>query len=67
MMDKRVLNTREASLYTGVPVSTLRKYRIEDRGPKWTKPEGRVLYLKTDLDKWLESGSRIPSVRRIEH
>jgi predicted DNA-binding transcriptional regulator AlpA len=67
MTEKRFLNTREASLYTGVPVSTLRKYRMEDRGPKWTKPEGRVLYLKADLDEWLESGSRIPAVRVIGH
>lgn len=62
-MEKRVFNTREASLYTGVPISTLRKYRMEDRGPKWTKPEGRALYFKEDLDTWLESGRRIPDGR----
>lgn len=62
-MEKLRFNTAEAAAYTGVPAATLRKFRMQDRGPKWTKPEGRVLYDVRDLDAWLESGRRIPSVR----
>lgn len=60
---KRLLNTSEAAAYTGIPASTLRKYRYENRGPVYTKPAGRALYDVQDLDAFLESGRRIPSVR----
>lgn len=60
---KRRLSTREASDYTGIPVATLRKFRYENRGPIYTKPAGRALYSVDDLDEWLSSGLRIPSVR----
>jgi hypothetical protein len=56
-------STREASAYTGVPAATLRKFRWEGRGPAYSKPAGRALYHIADLDSWLESGRRVPSVR----
>lgn len=60
---KRYLNTREAAAYTGIPASTLRKYRYENRPPAYTKPAGRALYYVGDLDAFMESGRRIPPVR----
>jgi predicted site-specific integrase-resolvase len=62
-MEKRYLNTEEASEYTGIPVNTLRRWRYEGRAPIYTKPAGRALYDVRDLDKFLESGRRLPSVR----
>jgi Helix-turn-helix domain len=58
---KRYLSTREASAYTGIPANTLRKFRSEGRGPVYTKPAGRALYLVKDLDAFMESGRRIPA------
>lgn len=60
---RRMMGTREASLYTGIPISTLRKFRYENRGPIYTKPEGRALYDVADLDAYLAEGRRVPSVR----
>jgi hypothetical protein len=62
-VSRKYLNTKQASEYTGIPVSTLRKYRHEARGPIYTKPEGRALYDIADLDAFMQSGRRIPSVR----
>lgn len=59
----RGLTTREASAYLGIPISTLRKYRYENRGPIYSKPEGRALYDVRDLDEFIASGLRVPSVR----
>ena len=60
---RKYLNTRQASEYTGIPMSTLRKYRYEARGPIYTKPAGRAMYDIADLDAFMQSGRRIPSVR----
>ena len=65
-MEKRYLNTEEASTYTGIPVSTLRRYRYEGRAPIYTKPAGRALYDVRDLDAFMASGRRIPSKRASE-
>ena len=62
-LNKKRLNTREASLYTGIPIATLRKFRYEDRGPIYSKPAGRALYDVADLDAFIASGLRVPSVR----
>jgi hypothetical protein len=60
---KKYLTAREAATYTGIPESTLRKFRYEGRGPIYCKPAGRALYDIRDLDAFMESGRRIPSVR----
>lgn len=61
-MTKRHLTTKEAAIYTAIPASTLRKFRYEGRGPIYTKPAGRVLYDVADLDAFMDSGRRVPSV-----
>jgi predicted site-specific integrase-resolvase len=63
-IERKWLNTAEASAYTGIPASSLRKYRYEGRGPVYTKPAGRALYNISDLDAFMASGRRVPvSVR----
>jgi len=63
IVEKQRLNTREAAQYTGIPVGTLRRFRSEGRGPIYSKPAGRAIYDKRDLDAFLASGLRLPSVR----
>jgi len=60
---KRWLNTREAAAYTGIPMATLRKFRWEGRPPIYSKPAGRALYDVRELDAFMASGLRVPSVR----
>lgn len=56
----KVMNEKEAAAYIGMSVSFLQKDRTEGRligrtpGPRWLKIGKRVLYLKDDLDLWLE-------------
>jgi hypothetical protein len=57
---KRRLNTREASAYTGIPMSTLRMFRYEGRGSVYSNPAGWALYDVADLDAFIRSGLRIP-------
>lgn len=42
------------SAYTGVPVNTLRHWRVTGSGPKSYKVGGRVLYDFIDVDAWLD-------------
>jgi hypothetical protein len=60
------LNTRGASAHTGIPANTLRKFRSEGRGPIYSKPAGRALYLVRDLDAFMESGHRVPATRKAQ-
>ncbi|ODA66048.1 Helix-turn-helix domain protein [Methyloligella halotolerans] len=56
----------EAAEYVRLSVSTLAQMRVEQRGPKYFKAGGRVLYRLSDLEEWVESriyvgtGSSLP-------
>ena len=45
----------EAAEYVRLSTSTLAQMRVEQRGPKYFKAGGRVLYRMQDLDAWVES------------
>lgn len=45
----------EAAEYVRLTVSTLAQMRVEQRGPKYFKAGGRVLYRLQDLEEWVES------------
>ncbi len=57
---KRAFREREAALYVAMSTSFLRQDRMngsrENRtpGPRWTKVGRTILYLKEDLDDWLD-------------
>lgn len=57
---QRGYNETQAAKYIGMSVSFLRKDRMngifKDRtpGPRWGKVGKRVIYLKDDLDAWLD-------------
>jgi len=42
------------SAYTGVPVNTLRDWRVKGTGPRSYKIRGRVLYDWVDVDAWFD-------------
>lgn len=66
-MTPAAVNEREASIYLGVSVHTLRKWRRARRGPRFVKlpgaerrghgPAGRVLYRELDLAAFLEEAT----------
>ena len=59
--DKRGLTEAEAANYIGMSRSFLRQARMDGRrlnrtpGPPFTKIGRKVLYLRDDLDAWLEA------------
>lgn len=54
----QTMNTREAAEYLGVPVKRLRNWRSDGGGPRFTKPAGRAIYERADLDAWLRLHQR---------
>ena len=53
----RGLSTTAAAAYTSISESFLEKSRIgatDVPGPRWRKVGKRVIYLKDDLDAWLD-------------
>jgi predicted DNA-binding transcriptional regulator AlpA len=50
------LETPDAATYTNIAVSTLCKWRCNMSGPPFLRAGSRkVLYRRSDLDKWLAS------------
>lgn len=62
----RALRERDAAAYTGLSIHTFRNVRCADMkraargepiaGPRWSNLGRAVVYLREDLDAWLESG-----------
>ena len=50
------LTTREAAAYLGLGKSTLEIWRMEGKGPQFTKAGGRVRYNRAELDAWQRGG-----------
>jgi transcriptional regulator with XRE-family HTH domain len=57
MTDKLVLREREAAEMLGVSVSSLRRWRLEKRGPTYVKLERCVGYLIVDLQEFLSKNT----------
>lgn len=51
---KIYLTTKEAAEYMRYSEQTLENWRVSGCGPKWHKPENKVLYKKDDIDQWIE-------------
>ncbi len=54
---KRGFTTIEAAVYLGVSDSLLRQLRMKsshDTGPEYVKVRGKIVYLKEQLDDWLD-------------
>lgn len=51
--EKKVISLKEASLYSGIPMSTMYKHTHKRRFP-FSKPTGKVIFIETDgFIKWL--------------
>jgi len=53
------LNTKQAAEYTGFAPNTLEKLRsTSDKGPPFKKVGRKVLYLKSEIDRWIGTSHR---------
>lgn len=52
---KPVLTPAEVEKLFGIPVSTLEKMRMENRGPAYSQlsRKGKVLYSRASIDAWI--------------
>lgn len=57
-----LLTIEQAAKWTGLTVSTMRRYRMNDFGPAGFKYAGRVVYRVADLEKWI-SDQREATIR----
>lgn len=48
------LTTKEAAEYIKHSEQTLEQWRAKGIGPKYLKPQGKVLYTKEDLINWMK-------------
>ena len=48
-----VLRTADAAKHLGLSASTLNKWRVDGRGPRFVKLGRSVCYRPVDLDAWL--------------
>ena len=54
-LSQDALTPRQLEEQTGFTVATLAAWRSRGKGPKFHKIAGRVYYLKSDVQAWLES------------
>ncbi|RSL17702.1 hypothetical protein EDE15_3240 [Edaphobacter aggregans] len=59
----KLLTAKQLSLVLGIPEGTLRYWRNVGLGPVWHKLEGSIRYDVRDVEVYVESSRRIPSVR----
>ena len=45
----------QVSVRTGIPKSTLARWRKDGRGPRFVKHGGRIVYPSRELELWLEN------------
>ena len=54
-MDYKFMNEKDAAVFLGVSVFTMRKWRSRRRGPTYYKFEGCVRYNEPDLEEYRRS------------
>ena len=55
MYEKERFDHKGAAIYLGIGVQTLYNWRNQRRGPDYVLMGSKILYLKSDLDKFIES------------
>jgi len=53
-LDREVMNKKEAAEFLRISIATLKRLMKEKKIP-FSKTNGRVLFLKEDLIKWVEN------------
>jgi predicted site-specific integrase-resolvase len=59
----KLMSAKQLSEHLGVPEGTLRYWRNVGLGPVWDKLEGTIRYAVEDVEIYLRSSRRVPSVR----
>ena len=54
-MTKRYLNEKEFEAQYGIRRTTLRRWRVFGKGPRFRKLHGAVRYDVRDIESWIES------------
>ncbi len=54
----RYLNTKHAADYLGVSLGTLKYWRVNGKGPRYSQESRRVFYDPADLDEWVKRNSK---------
>ena len=66
-MDEVYLTELEVSQKTKISLATLRRWRLENRGPRYRKFGSLVRYNEDDLDDWMNAqpsgGDRSPRIQ----
>jgi len=55
MIEKERFNHKEAAAYLGIAQQTLYNWRNQRRGADYLRIGSKIIYLKSDLDKFIES------------
>jgi predicted DNA-binding transcriptional regulator AlpA len=55
MSEEKRFNHKGAASYLGIADQTLYNWRNQRRGPDYIRMGSKILYLKNDLDKFIES------------
>lgn len=55
-----LINDKEAAIFLGMSVTTLRKWRVEGRGPRFYRLGRSVRYAIPDLESFRESNQVLP-------
>jgi phage terminase Nu1 subunit (DNA packaging protein) len=63
-VDDRLVGEHAVSEITGIKIRTLRKWRLQGRGPSVRRVEGRLVrYSLRDIQEWVRGQPRIECVR----
>jgi predicted site-specific integrase-resolvase len=57
-LDSRYLTPIQVSVRTGIPKTTLAKWRKDGRPPRFVRRGGRILYPSRELEVWLQAQRR---------
>jgi predicted DNA-binding transcriptional regulator AlpA len=53
LRDRAGLGTAEASVYIGLSVPTVKKYRLTGTGPRYARIGSKIVYRSADLDEYI--------------
>lgn len=59
------VDRKTASAISSVPIATLATLKSRGGGPPFIKRGSKVLYKRSDLIAWLESGRQIPAETQL--
>jgi predicted DNA-binding transcriptional regulator AlpA len=58
MYSSKCVNTRQVALWLGVHPITVRRWRLQGRGPQWVRLGRAIRYRNSDVEEWIASRPR---------